>query len=272
VAGSPHDHVLAAAAALALVMAVPARAQPAPEREMPADALVPNEQAQHFFELLESGAVGEAELNANPVEMDEAMRDILAEMTTRGERVDGWQDRGVDLETIAAAREGGLAGNMTEEPGEFGVLRVYFVDRPLESVLAPELKLVGRYGPPLEGAGVTLEIGHFSPRLLLVMRAQYRPQGRADCLQRSETLIYSDPRIPATEADLIAFFVTRHLAGRFDALGICSVYEEREPGVFAELVFDDQGYRLPQMEDAQARFRIVPAAPFPAATPPNPPR
>ncbi len=258
---------LAAAAILAL-LAGPARSQELPGDEIPAELLAPDDDAQSLFEGLESGLITEEVLSSiADGEMAEMFDGVLAGRMTRGERVENWQDRGVDLEQEAAARTGGLAGNMTDAASHFGVQRTYFVGHPLETLLAPDLQPIGRYGPVVEGADIDIEIGHVSPRLVMVMRAENRRVGRAYCSHRTETILYSDPRIAATQADTIAFFSIRHIAERFDRLGICFGTEETEPGVYVTRTFDREGHRLPQMDEDQPLFRIVPFAPLPPATP-----
>ncbi|MDQ4087037.1 MAG: hypothetical protein M3177_03335 [Pseudomonadota bacterium] len=252
---------------LTLLVAAPVRSQPEADRQIPAELLMPDQEAQSFIAALEADPLEGEELDALPAEAMEPMEPFLTAMFERGERVENWQQIGVDIERIVAAREGGLAGNMTEATNPFGVQRTYFTDRPLSSILPPQLRLLARYGPTVAGEGVRLEIANVGPRTLLVMRARYQRQGLARCQVMTETFLYSDPSIAATQADMGSVMLGLVFARRTDALGLCFTVEEREPERYVYRSFDRAGHRLPQLDAGQPPLRIVPFAPVPAAAP-----
>lgn len=258
-------------AALVLLAAVPAAAQPAisDPPPIPADALVPNEEARALFEALPSHVMTdesiEATVQAMPADVSRAMDDIVSQALASGELVPGWQETGVDLLPAIAARDGGLAGNMTEGPGQFGPDLVYFVDRPIESLAAPEWVLVGRRGASVSGDHVQTAIGRLSPKVILATRIVYRRQGNAYCQARSEARLYADPAVAASEADMIAVIITMRSLAAIERLGVCEVVEQAAPGQYRTRLFDSAGHRLPAAEGSGSdTFRIVPRRPVPA--------
>lgn len=255
-------------AALALLAAPPAAAQPASPGQpgFPADTLAPNEQARALFDALPSHVMTDEmvetmireALGGDARPMDEVIEQILAP----GELVSGWQDSGIDLLPVIAAREGGLAGNMAEAAGQFGPTLVYLVDRPIESLVRPEWVLVGRRGGPFSGDNVQVAISHISPKVILAERIAYRRQGNAYCAAQTESRLYADPAVSASEADMIAVMITMRSLATIERRGMCEVVEEVGPGQYRTRLFDVAGHRLPAAEGPET-FRIVPRPPVP---------
>jgi len=263
--------IWAGAPVLALLMTTAGPAQPSvqPPADVPADALVPNEEARTLFETLEEN-VFTAELMADmPAEAFAPADAIIAQLLAPGEQVPNWQDRGVDLHSIVRAREGGLSGNMTSEPGPFGPMLVYFADQPLGEVVPPEWVLVGRHGEAFEAEIVQVEIEQISPKLVLAERVSYRRQGNALCRVRAESRLYSDPRVAASEMDVIGLFMAMRFLRIFDQRTLCSIIEETSPGQYVARSFDGEGHRLAALDADQQPFRIIGRQPVAAPSAPR---
>lgn len=258
-----------------LLLASPAAAQPAPAGEqpaIPADALVPNEQARTLFEVLPSNVMTDemvaAMFEAVPGGDTRPVDDVIEQVLARGERVTGWQESGIDLLPVIAARDGGLAGNMAEGASQFGPMLSYFVDRPIERLVRPEWVLVARRGAPFSDDNVQVAIGYISPKVILAERIAYRRQGNAYCQARAESRLYADPAIGASEADMIVLLMTMRSLWMIQQRGMCEVVEETGPGQYRTRLFDPEGHRLSAAE-GQETFRIVPRRAFPARAEPR---
>lgn len=256
--------------ALALLAASPSVAQPAlsDPTAIPADALVPDEDARALFEVLSSNAMTDEMLatmiRAMPGEGFRPVDQVIEQTLVPGELVAGWQASGIDLLPVIAALEGGLAGNIVEGSGQFGTDRVYLVDGPFDTFVQPEWVLVGQRGSPFSGDNVHVQVGYMSPKLILVERVAYRRQGNAYCRERAESRLYADPAVVASEFDMIAVMITMRSLAKLEQRGMCEVVEETTPGQYRTRLFDVEGRRLLGME-AQNSFRIVPRpAPSPS--------
>lgn len=258
----------ALALALALLAAAPAAAQPAPSERpaIPADALVPNDQARMLFEVLASNVMTDEMVetmirealggDARPID------NVIAQALSPGELVANWQSSGIDLLPVVAAREGGLAGQMAEGTGRFGPLFFYFVDGPIEAFVPSEWVLVGRRGAAFSGETVEVGIAHISPKVILAERIAYRRQGNAYCRVRTESRLYADPAVAASEADMIAVIITMRSLAEIERRGMCELVEEAGPGLYRTRLFDEAGHRLAASEGPET-FQIVPRRPVP---------
>jgi hypothetical protein len=248
-------------AALTLLAAVPGAAQPPAPAPLPPAALAPNEGARTAFEALASNALTdemigtmiEQALGGNTGPID----DVIERGLAPGELVPGWQASGIDLLPLVAARDGGLAGNMAEGIGQFGADRFYFVDRPIESLVSPQWVLVGRRGAAFSGENVQVGFAHVSPKVILAARVAYRRQGNAYCRTRTESRLYADPAVAASQLDWIALVMAMRSLAAVERRGLCEVVEEAGPGLYRTRLFDEQGHRLPGAEGPDT-FRIVP--------------
>jgi hypothetical protein len=259
--------VRALVAALALLTAASGAAQPAPTDPpaIPADALVPNDQARAFFEVLPASPMTDEMLVAAMRRVPggagtRPMDDIIERLLAPGEQVPDWQGLGIDLLPVVAARNGGLGGNIAEGSSQFGPVRVYLVDGPLESFLRPEWVLVGRRGSSFSGENVQIQVAQVSPKVIIAERIAYRRRGNAYCRERAESRVYADPGIAASEADMIAVMMTMRSLAMFERHGMCEVVEEVGAGEYRTRLFDVNGRRLPGLESS-ATFRIVPRPP-----------
>jgi hypothetical protein len=255
-----------ALAALFLVAAAPGFAEPAAvdPQTFPADALIPTDEARQLFELLETAGDAAERLAAAPPEATAAMDAVIEQILAPGELVPGWQNAGVDLRPILSARDGGASASMATAAGPVDPLLIYFSDEPVDAVVSPGWILLARHGQPFDAEEVRIEISRQSPKVILVERVGYRRLGNALCSERSESRLYSDPGIAASEADMSGVFMTLRLAGTLDRRSVCHLVEEREPGVFIARYFDAGGHRLPAFDAMSLPFRIVARAPLPA--------
>lgn len=250
------------AVALALLAAAPAAAQPEPADPpaIPADALVPNEEARVFFEALASNVMTDELLaqmiqgmpGGDPGPMD----DVIEQAMAAGELVPNWQRSGIDLLRMIAALDGGVAGNIFEARGEFGLYQTYFVDVPFEDVVHPEWVLVGRHGTPVSAENVQTGVMRVSPKVILVERTAYRREGNAYCRERAESRLYADSAVAASEFDTIAVIMGMRSLSTLEGRGLCQVMEEVGPGRYRTRLFDAAGHRLPALEEP-AVFQIV---------------
>jgi hypothetical protein len=213
-------------------------------------------------------AMLDAMIQSMPANATRGIEDSIGQILAPGETVSNWQNTGVDPLPVVAAREGGLAGNMVEEAGQFGPSQVYFVDRQIESLVRPEWVLVARRGAPFSGDNIQVAIGRISPKVILAERIAYRRQGNAYCQMRGESRLYADPAVAASQADMIALIITMRSLATIERRGMCEVVEEAGPGRYRTRLFDVEGHRLPAAEGPET-FRIVPRAPYPGRTEPH---
>jgi len=247
-----------------LVVAAPALAQPPDEAEgYPPEMLLPDAEAAAFFEAAQADPDLGGLLEDLPADAAGAMDAVIREFIAPGEQAPGWPDIGADIGAVVAARASGPEGIVSDAVHPFGVLRTYFADRPIDAMVPGGWVIVGRHGEPFEGANVVIEIGHISPKLLMVMRVDYAHRGRMRCQQRAQTQIYANPRIAASQADTVSYMMARRLAADSGAMSLCFGADEREPGLYVTRVYDRTGRRIPGMDNGQPPFRIVPAEPFP---------
>jgi hypothetical protein len=259
-----------AVAALLLAAPVAAPAQPpAPSSpEIPPDALTPNADARALFERL-AAQPAEGDLFAALDQQALAPMDAVIEQSlARGAQVANWSELGKDLRADLAARAGGTAGNMVEGATPFGLHRIYFSDEPIEGLVPANRVLVGRLGAPFETGIVRMETSQMSPKVILVERIGYVRRGNALCRDRSQSRLYADPAVAASEMDMIAVVITLRMLPRLERHNLCQVFEESQPGSYTLRQFDGLGYRLGGLEGI-APYRIV--ARVPVSTRPDRP-
>jgi hypothetical protein len=255
---------LGVVAVLFLFTAVAGSAQPAASNPppIPADVLVPNDESRAVFEALESDSAAAQRFAALPSEMAAPMDAVIEMAFAPGELVPGWHHAGVELRRIAGARDGGASGSMAAATGPLGSQLIYFVDEPVDSIASPDWILVARDGQPFQAEEVRIEVTRMSPKVIMAERVGYRRLGQALCRERSESRLYSDPRIPASEADVIAVGMTMRLLPTLNRRNLCHVVEEREPGVFFARYFNGEGRRLPAFDAESPAMRITARAPI----------
>jgi hypothetical protein len=256
---------LLALAVLLLGAPADAPAQPANSQasQIPPEVPAPSDEARAFFETLSTHVLTDELLttaiermpggSAAPVD------EIIEPLFARGERVPAWESQGIDLHAIVAARPGGLAGNMLQSENEFGPSFSYYVDLPIEAFIPSNWVLVGRRGAPVAG-NVAVEVGRISPKVILVQRVSYQRRGRAYCEIRTESRLYADRDVQATEADMISVFMAMRILQRGERTRVCQSVIELESGRYGARVFDAEGYRLPAIEQMVQPMRIVPFA------------
>jgi hypothetical protein len=259
-------HIFSASVALALLAPVPLHSQPAQDAATSTvDQPISDEEARALFEAAEAQPLSGAFFAQMPAEITAQFDAGFLEVAAPGERMPGWPDVGTNLDSIVAAREGGAAASMTHSTGPAGILRTYFADRPFEAIVPAGWVLVGQHGERFDGRHINIEAGHMSPKVILLMRVDYSLRGRMRCHERSETRIYANPDVPASDTDAMALISALALATRIDRMGLCYGADEREPGVYVTRYYDREGHRLPELDAQQQPFRILPAEPFSAS-------
>ena len=257
--------------ALALLLAAPAPAfgQVSDTQAIPSEVLAPNAEAQEVFEALrQQPATGDL-LAGLTTEQTAPVDAIISELFRRGETVADWQRQGVNMRAVLAALPGGTGAHMSEATTEFGPYRVYPSDLPVESLVPRDWFLIGRHGERREGGTVGIQIGRISPKVILVSRVGFEEIGNASCTLHSQTLLYADPTVTASEMDQIAVVMTMRALPAMDRQPFCVVAEESGPGVYRPRHFDREGRRLVGQDESGMRFRILPRAPYPGAPTPN---
>jgi hypothetical protein len=240
------------------------QAQPSdsPHPQIPPDVLVPNAEAQAFFEVLRGQPLTRDLLAGLTAEQAAPVDTIIADMFRRGETVANWQRQGVNMRAILSALPGGADAHMSEATGRFGLSRVYPGDPPVETLIPRDWFLVGRYGERGDGGVVGIQIGRISPKVIMVARVGAEELGNASCTLHMQTFLYADPTVPASEMDTVATTMTMRMLPEFDRQPFCGIAEQSGPGVYLTRYFDREGRRLPAQDANSPSFRIVPRAPF----------
>jgi hypothetical protein len=235
----------------------------------PPEALLPNPEARAFFEALRAQPATGDFLAGMTAEETAPVDTIIAEQFRRGETVADWQRLGVKIQAVLAALPGGANAHMSEGAGEFGPYRVYPGDPPIESLIPREWFLVARHGERRDGGTIGIQIGHISPKVIMITRVGAEELGNASCTLHMQTFLYADPAVSASEMDQIALVMTMRALPVFDRQPFCSIAEERGPGLYLVRNFDREGRRIVGQDANGLSFRIVPRAPYPAASMPR---
>lgn len=252
----------------ALLLAAPAAAPGQPSasatQDIPAEVLAPSAEVEAMFEALrERPATGDTLAGLTP-EQAAPMDAIIGPLFTRGETVADWQDQGVNLRALIAARPGGAAAQMFEGTAPFGPYRIYPGDAPVASLIPAQWVLVGSIGERGEGGAIQVEIARISPKVIMIERIGLEELGNATCRLHGHALFYADPAVPASEMDLMALMMGLRTLPEIHRQALCAVSEERAPGAYGTRYFDRSGRRLPQLDTQSVTLTITPRAPFPA--------
>jgi hypothetical protein len=234
-----------------------------PAREQPSrEALAPNADVQALFERLrERPATDPSALERSPQQAAQ-LEPVISDIFRRGETVTGWQRQGVGFQRLLAAQPGGAEANMLVGTGPFGRYHVYPGDPAVSSLIPAEWDLVARYGERRNDGRIQVEVVRISPMLVKVERLGLELVGNATCRLHGQILIFADPAIPASRADLTVLGFDMRARQELDRFQVYSIAEEQVPGVYASRLFDRNGSRLSNAEANIGTFRIVPRAPF----------
>jgi hypothetical protein len=175
------------------------------------------------------------------------------------------------MQAVLAALPGGADAHMSESTTEFGPYRVYPGDPPIGALVPHNWFLVGRHGERRDGGTISIHIGRISPKIALVSRIGAEQVGNASCTLHTQTFLYADPAVPASQMDQIAVVLTMRSLPLLDRQPSCIVAEESGAGLYRPRHFDREGRRLIEQDENGLPFRIVPRAPYPAAAPPRRP-
>lgn len=258
-------------AALALLAAAPAAAQPpSGQSAVPAELLVPSEEARSFFETVQSNTLTDEILERALQAPSGSIRQIdetIERMLTLGDPIPGWRNLGIDIRAIVASRDGGLTGNMTEGMNHSDPSFAYYVDRPIESFVSSSWLLIGRRGAAFAGENIEVDITRLSPKVVLVERIAYRREGNAYCRAQAESRLYADPAVAASQADIISSIFAMRLLAAIERVGVCEVAEDVGGGEYRIRLFDPNGHPHTTLEQRSPRARIVASRPFPGVEP-----
>lgn len=258
-------HRLARLACLGIAAAFPLSAGGAQSTFFdPANATAEAESSEGARDLFDALAVAPLDetrpARSSPVRLVVVDEDI-APTFARGERVAGWQARGVDLRAIARARPGGLAVNIAIAESPRHSRHISFRDGPIETWVPHGWRLVARRGRAIEAPNVQIEINRLTPMLMLVERVAYRREGQAWCRVRAQSRFFADPAAAATDRDVGVFIVAFGALAFLDRTHLCVVMEEEAPGLYRARHFDREGYRLPALDAPEQAFQLVPRPP-----------
>ena len=253
-------------AALMLLLASPLGAQAGHGNQPPAAGLASNEEARRYFQTLQSHPLTDEALERalqlpSIRRIDEAIERRLA----RGNPIPGWRHLGVDIRGVIASRDGGPAGNMAEEVIQSNPGYTYFVDRPIETFVAPAWLLIGRRGAAVSGENIEVSMIHLSPKVIFIERVAYRREGNAYCRVQADSRLYADPAIPASQADVVQPLYVMRLLAINERIGDCEVTEDLGGGEYRVRHVDPEGRPTP--DDASPHIRIVPLRLFPETEP-----
>ena len=234
-----------------------------PAREQPArELLAPNAEVQALFERLrERPATDPSALGRSP-EQAAQLEPIISDIFQRGELITNWQRQGVGFQRLLAAQPGGAEANMLAGTGPFGRYHVYPGDPAVSSLIPAEWHLVARYGERRDDGRIQVEVVRISPMLIKVERLGLELVGNATCRLHGQIQIFADPAVRASGTDLLALGFDMRAQQELDRHEVCSLAEERAPGVYASRLFDRAGNRLSNAEANLGTFRIVPRASF----------
>lgn len=247
--------------AVGLALGAPAFAQDAQPTTAGAAAA-----PESFFARL---AAKPGRLEPQPLQAPEqALADqVIKQAFGGGAKVDGWSDLGVDVREVMRSRPGGIQNNMMLEAGEDGLgpTHFYLGDRDLAATVPQSWQLIGRHGARPAGELVVVEVSSISPKLRAVIRSAPAQRGNGYCAKGGETLVYADPRIPATEEDVLTFRLVSNVLPRLMNQELCSILETGANGFLLRRDFLSDGRELADADGAPNRVRIVPAVPYPEA-------
>lgn len=199
------------------------------------------------------------QMAAGMAELDRSMADFLA----MGDQVPGWNETGVDMESLLNGMPGGQAGNYLLGVDEEGNRELSIGANPSVTELVPvEWRLIEELGrPPGDADDVAVQIAPIDARFIMVARASYWRSGRAVCARSDGSImLYERPDAPSEMNASEARFAIAYLMGRFMHLTTCARYDEVEPGRYSVTAFSEEGRPFTGLNARQQVFEIVPAA------------
>lgn len=229
---------LMAAAALLTFSGTPARAQAAPAPEIPSDP------------------------EAMPAELRIAVETMRNTLFAPGERVEGWDVGGVDPDSDL--RAAGVQQHVFRITYRQGPSVVLLTDRPISAFAPLEWRVVDTYGSATTRlANPFVQFDSLSPRYVMAIRANSARRASVDCVDPiNNAVLYEIMDAPESEGDedLPLIFRLALLAGEEQI--VCARYDGTREAGYRGRSFLPDGRSLPQLDDADARITIVPAAPI----------
>lgn len=202
---------------------------------------------------------------ANPADLITEMRAMVermrGEMFQPGERVAGWDVGGADPD--ADLRAAGADSHAYHVNYSGGPAVIFLTRQPISAFAPSDWRVADTYGrsaAPL--ANPFIQFNRMSARYVMAVRANSTRRGGVDCMDPvNNAVLYEIVDAPAGEDDdtIPLFFRISLLAGE-DQM-VCSRYEGSREAGYSGRSFLPDGRALPQLDDSQARIRIVPVAP-----------
>lgn len=197
---------------------------------------------------------------SDPVISDIVEQEI-AKLTQPGEAVPGWQESGVDILAILAAKDGGIAGNILHERSDD--LHA-FTD--FSGSLRPKPSGYTSYvlEPIPEGSGSNIEERFFAdvaPGLWIEISQARSQLGNALCYSGlyELTLHSARPHTEWTEDDLFMFASIFGAVEQLAAEEMCIVYDRDDSGAVTSMVFTPDGRAIDGLNADPIVGQIVPA-------------
>lgn len=207
--------------------------------------------------------------------LEDALRAMREAMFPAGERVEGWDVGGADIEAHVRALGADRHYVLESDASDGSALVGIFTDRPIADLAPPAWRVVESFGSAeakLENP--TLAFGYLSARYVLAARSANRRLGSAYCSDRmGHAILYDVPGAPATagDEDMLEFVAGLMLA--VEGQTVCSRYDgDPDKGYSVRNFFPDGRLLLnPDRSVPAGRATIVPAAPIDSLIEPPPP-
>ena len=202
---------------------------------------------------------------------------IVAEMRAAlfrpGERVEGWDHGGADLD--AAIRRLGAERHYYVTGGsDLGTSVGILTDRPIRDFVPAGWRIVDSFGSEagdLDNPEVGFE--QISPRYVVATRGDSRRVNDVSCVDTvSHALLFEVPGAPPREDDDVVPMLFRLGLLAMEGQTICTRTDGDAERGYRFRYFLPDGRLLPELTDPQEITRIVPAAPIDTLLVPPPPQ
>ena len=227
-----------------------------------------------LFAPLPAVAQGKPGADASPAEMDEeagaeellatlrtAVSEMRREMFAPGPAVEGWNRDGADPD--AELRAAGTSGHYLLLSAASGTSVVMLTDRRIADLAPAAWRVADSYGSATEAvANPFIQFTALTPRYVIAARANSRRVDTVDCSDPpTHAILYEVPDAPESpsDAEMPLFFRIALLASEEQV--VCTRYV-REGAAYRPFAFLPDGRSLPQLDEADERVTVVPAAPL----------
>lgn len=194
-------------------------------------------------------------------EMQRLVTQMRTELFAPGALVPGWNRGGADPDAELRRAGPDRFYYLVQQSGGDAV--AILTDRPLASFAPEGWRVVDTYGDSttrLDNPVVQFEA--MSDRYVIGLRADSTRLGDADCVEAiANATLYERPDAPRRDEDdtIPLYFRLVLLAG--EGQTVCTRYDGSREAGWRGRAFLPDGRSLPQLDDAEDRLTIVPAAP-----------